>query len=116
MHHKIKEATMPRMYATTIVLIMIAMIGLAACQTASQTPAQKAAREAAYNARIVSEVKAGLAEDKTTAGLPIGVENQGGIVTLTGTVQTEHQKNRAALIASGVEGCREVNNLLTVTK
>jgi osmotically-inducible protein OsmY len=116
LHHKIKEATMSRMYATTIVLITIAMIGLASCQTAGQTPAQKAAKEAAYNARIVSEVKASLAEDKTTAGLPIGVESKGGSVTLTGTVQTETQKSRAGLIASGVEGCREVDNLLTVTK
>ena len=107
---------MSRMYARTIVLIMIAMTGLAACQTAGETPAQKAAGEAAYNARIVSEVKASLAQDKTTAGLPIGVESNGGTVTLTGTVQTESEKRRAALIASDVEGCRQVNNLITVTK
>ena len=107
---------MSRMYATTIVLIMIATIGLAACQTAGQTPAQKAAREAAYDATIVSEVKAALARDKTTAGLPIGVESNGGTVTLTGTVQTESQKSWAAVIASGIEGCRAVNNLITVTK
>jgi osmotically-inducible protein OsmY len=31
-------------------------------------------------------------------------------------VQTENEKRRAALIASGVEGCSKVNNLLTVTK
>ncbi len=107
---------MSRMYATTIVLIMIAMIGLAACQTAGQTPAQKAAKEAAYDASLASEVKASLAKDKTTAGLPIGVESSGGSITLTGTVQTENEKRRAALIASGVEGCSKVNNLLTVTK
>ena len=107
---------MSRMYARTIVLIMIAMIGLAACQTAGQTPAQKAAKEAAYDASLASEVKASLAKDKTTAGLPIGVESNGGTVTLTGTVQTESQKSWAALIASGIEGCRNVNNLLTVTK
>ncbi len=103
---------MSRIYATTLVLIMTAMVGLAACQTAGQTPAQKAA----YDATIVSEVKESLARDKTTAGLPIGVESHGGRVTLTGSVHTESEQSWAAVIASQVEGCRDVNNLLTVTK
>ncbi|MGD0231662.1 MAG: BON domain-containing protein [Syntrophorhabdales bacterium] len=102
---------MSRIYAT-IVFLMIAMIVLAACQT----PAQRSEKEAAYDAIIASEVRMNLAKDKTTAGLPINVESNGGSVTLTGTVETEKEKRAASLIASGVEGCRNVNNLLTVTK
>lgn len=44
--------------------------------------------------------------------MDIGVKTVEGVVTLTGSVDADRQRRRAAIIASDVGGCREVNNLL----
>ncbi len=45
-------------------------------------------------------------------GAPIGIEVQEGVVTLTGWVKTLSHKKMAERLAAGVEGVREVRNLL----
>ncbi|HSN20947.1 MAG TPA: BON domain-containing protein [Usitatibacter sp.] len=53
-----------------------------------------------------------LASDSRLAGR-IGVESYRHVVSLTGRVTTTAQIERAETIARGVEGVRDVNNLLT---
>jgi len=96
---------MPRIYAAAI-FFLLAMTAIASCR--STAPAQQAADDAA----VTAEVKKRLLNDEVTRGLGIGVETVEGVVTLTGSVDSDRQRRRAAIIASNVGGCREVKNLL----
>lgn len=44
----------------------------------------------------------------------INVEVADGSVTLTGTVEFEYQRSKAAILAEGITGVKEVNNLIKV--
>lgn len=44
----------------------------------------------------------------------LGVEVKAGVVTLTGTVETDQQKNRAAKTAKKVSGVKQVVNNITL--
>jgi hyperosmotically inducible protein len=83
------------------------LVALAACRT-PESPARQAADDEA----VTAQVKKMLLNNETTRGLDIGVETSRGVVTLTGTVDNEEQRTKAALVASSVGGCRQVNNLL----
>ncbi|MGA3175033.1 MAG: BON domain-containing protein [Syntrophorhabdales bacterium] len=90
---------MPRIYAAAI-FFLLAMTAIASCR--STAPAQQAADDAA----VTAEVKKRLLNDEVTRGLGIGVETVKGVVTLTGSVDSDRQRRRAAIIASNVGGCR----------
>lgn len=81
---------------------------------ACQTPAGRSAGEVIDDATITTKVKAKLLDDSILQGFAISVETFEGEVTLTGAVDTQDQKQRAAEIARSVSGVRKVNNLLKV--
>lgn len=72
------------------------------------------AGQAIDDAAITTSLKGKYLADDTLKGLDISVETQQGVVTLTGSVQSDSAKELATTIAQGVDGVKSVNNQLTV--
>ncbi|HEY3347346.1 MAG TPA: BON domain-containing protein [Nitrospirota bacterium] len=72
------------------------------------------AKEYIEDSVITAKVKAELVADKTTKARDISVETNKGIVSLSGTVDSPHEAERALDIARDVKGVIEVRNKLTV--
>lgn len=72
------------------------------------------AGQAIDDAAITTSLKGKYLADSTLKGLDISVETQQGVVTLTGSVQSDSAKELATTIAQGVDGVKSVNNQLTV--
>jgi hyperosmotically inducible protein len=64
--------------------------------------------------RIEAEVKAGLVAQKDANLTRLGVVSNDGAVYLTGTVESEEQRARAARVAKSVRGVRRVVNTVQV--
>jgi hyperosmotically inducible periplasmic protein len=62
---------------------------------------------------ITTKVKASFAADPQVSALAIDVDTANGVVTLTGVVDGEPERQRAIQLAQGTEGVRRVdaNNL-----
>jgi osmotically-inducible protein OsmY len=73
-----------------------------------------AAREPIPDDQIHDNVLRKLAGDSVVKGGGLGVDVAGGVVTLSGKVKTEKQKNRAATLAKKVKGVKQVVNKLVV--
>ena len=73
-----------------------------------------ASRDPWQDARIESEVKARLVEEKSANLTRLGVESRQAVVRLTGTVSSEEQKALAERVAKSVGGVRRVVNALDV--
>jgi len=65
------------------------------------------------DAGITAKVKAALIAEKGVNGTSINVDTMQGRVTLTGRVPDQAQVDRAAQVASSVEGVKAVENKLT---
>ena len=65
---------------------------------------------------LIVRVKLGLLADPALQALPIGVNASDGVVTLYGTVDTPENRDKAAQVASGLEGVKTVQNEIAVTK
>jgi len=75
-------------------------------------------REAVSDTTITGKVKSALAADvglKTVTGINVDTDN-GGVVTLTGKVDSADMKKRAEQVAKKVGGVKSVKNNLTITK
>jgi len=68
----------------------------------------------AGNASITAKVKTALLADKITPGMKIDVDTNSGVVTLSGQVDNQTQKDRAAAIAAKTKGVTQVINHLTI--
>jgi len=66
------------------------------------------------DAAITTRIKAAIILDPSLKSLDIKVNTAGGIVTLSGTADTPDKSERAAQIASSVDGVKYVNNQLNV--
>jgi hypothetical protein len=73
-----------------------------------------ASRDPWQDARIESEVKARLVEEKSANLTRLGVVSRQAVVRLTGTVRSEEQKALAERVAKSVGGVRRVVNALDV--
>jgi len=73
-----------------------------------------ASRDPWQDARIESEVKARLVEEKSANLTRLGVVSRQAVVRLTGTVSSEEQKALAERVARSVGGVRRVVNALDV--
>lgn len=71
--------------------------------------------EKTADATITSAVKMKFAADKTVEAFAIDVDTRNGIVTLTGTVKSKSEADRAVLLAKGVEGVKSVTPKLTIS-
>lgn len=72
------------------------------------------AGQAIDDTAITTSVKSKYLADDTLKGLDISVATEHGVVTLTGTVQSDSAKDLATKIAQGVNGVASVNNQLAV--
>jgi osmotically-inducible protein OsmY len=78
------------------------------------TPTKESTGEFVDDSTITAKVKAAFIHDETVKAGAISVETFKGIVQLSGFVDTAEQKFRAADLARGVRGVREVKNTISV--
>jgi hyperosmotically inducible protein len=69
---------------------------------------------AAANAALTSKVKTKFLADTAISGLKIDVDSNNGVVTLTGTVPSAAEKNRAMQVARDTDGVKSVIDRLKV--
>jgi|CZKY01.1.fsa_nt_gi hypothetical protein len=67
------------------------------------------------DSQLTSQIQSKLNEDSGLHGKPITVQTSGGVVTLSGTVENETQREAAARYASAIPGIKEVVNNLQTT-
>jgi len=63
---------------------------------------------------ITAAIKTKLLASSDTSGSRIHVVTKNGVVTLSGTARSKHEKIRAVQIARSVHGVRNIRNRLTV--
>jgi len=63
---------------------------------------------------ITTKVKSGLAHDSTVSAMDVHVQTYKGTVELSGFVDTQEEKSRAAAIAENVPGVQHVENKISV--
>ena len=89
-----------------VVASLVALLALALA-----SPAFAAAPPDAW---VTTKVKMSLLTDADVSAMNVNVDTVGGRVTLHGTVGTAAEKAEAETIARGIQGVREVRNLLQV--
>ena len=88
--------------------------------SARTAPASDAGREAqgfrqvVIDATLTARIKSKLLANGDVSGLSVDVDSSGGNVILSGTVDSEEEKELIASIAINTEGATSVNNLLVV--
>jgi hyperosmotically inducible periplasmic protein len=97
----------------------LAMPAFASAQEAIPTPKTQDntmddAAEATGDAWITTKVKADLLATKDVSGTDVKVETKDGVVTLTGSVATQAEADKAKEVASGIKGVTSVDSQLTV--
>jgi len=92
------------------------LIGVAHAQDAAKAPVQKppAAKDDSPDAWLTAKVKLALLTTKDMPAMAIDVDTVHDVVTLSGKVETEAAKTRAGEVAKGVEGVKQVKNILQV--
>lgn len=73
-----------------------------------------AATAATSDAMITAAVKSKLLVDSTVRGLKVDVETADGVVTLSGTVASDGERDRAVEVARTITGVRDVQDELDV--
>lgn len=66
------------------------------------------------DATITTRVKAQLTDDEVVKARDVDVDTLDGVVTLSGRVESEEERERAEELARSVDGVRDVQNLLEV--
>jgi hyperosmotically inducible periplasmic protein len=66
------------------------------------------------DADLIATVKAKLAIDPDVSAIKIGVSANNGVVTLSGVVPKQKEKDQAERVAKGVEGVASVVNTITI--
>jgi hyperosmotically inducible protein len=76
--------------------------------------AKQTAGGAIDDSTVTAKVKTALTESKETKAHDIKVETRGGVVQLSGFVESEAQKTAATKVAQAVEGVKSVKNSLSI--
>ena len=74
------------------------------------------AGKAMDDATVTAKVKSALIAEPNLKALSINVDTTAGIVTLKGTADSQEAKQKAAQVATNVEGVRSVRNELIVVR
>lgn len=77
--------------------------------TAQQKGGSKRAERVASDSWITTKVKSTLLADHVTKGLNIGVKTMNGTVSLSGTVSSQEEFDRAVQVAKNIKGVKNVN-------
>jgi hypothetical protein len=72
------------------------------------------AQRAVASAALTGKIKAKMALDDTVKAAAIDVENDGGVITLKGTVRSEAERARAVQLARETDGVTSVRDRLVV--
>jgi osmotically-inducible protein OsmY len=72
------------------------------------------AEQASVDTAITAKVNTALAADDKLHATPISVDTHNGQVTLTGVVPDTQSRDRATVLASGIEGVKLVNNQVVI--
>lgn len=95
----------------------MALAGCLGIPAASVAFAQDTGQQAANSdSAIQSAVASAIAHDPALQNQQIKAYTSNGVVTLTGTVQNEQQRQEAETIAAGVQGVSGIQNSLNVTE
>lgn len=83
-----------------------------------EAPAATAAEsgKAAEDAALAAKVKAALAAERGLDALAIDVEAKDGVVSLFGTADNDANRDKAARVASKVQGVKSVTNKLAIAR
>ena len=65
---------------------------------------------------IIDQVRIRLSADAEVKGGALQVDCKQGVVTLSGTVETSRQKDKATKLAKKVKGVKQVNNNIEIKK
>ncbi|MBM9604933.1 BON domain-containing protein [Desulfopila inferna] len=95
-----------------IILTLILLVFFIPMMSGCYTPAGRSAGEVIDDSTIATKVKAKLFDSSELSGFAINVDTFEQVVTLTGAVETEQQRELATEIAESVKGVQSVNNLL----
>lgn len=76
--------------------------------------ASGSAERAIDDSVITTKAKSALLADTTVKGTDINVETNRGVVSLSGMVDNDRQRDRAASIVRGIDGVKSVENKMTV--
>jgi hyperosmotically inducible protein len=87
-----------------------AQVGETAAVAANQ------AKNALANGAITAKIKSKMTLDDTLEAMRIDVDTSNGVVTLSGTVDTEAQRQRALQLARETDGVRQVEDRLKVRR
>lgn len=71
-------------------------------------------KQSVMNATLTARVKSTLLMNENTGGMSIDVDSEDGVVTLSGDVKSDQEKDLAGQIAANIDGAKSVNNRLTV--
>lgn len=93
----------PRICAVLALLLMFASVCLAADKPVSDD-------------FIVDQVRIKLSADAEVKGGALMVDCKQGVVTLSGTVETSRQKDKASKLAKKVRGVKQVVNNIDIKK
>lgn len=91
---------------TSLWLIVLATLVVPACG--------KSIGETIDDATITARVKTVLLNDPQISGMKIDVDTTLGVVTMSGTVTSQSEEQRALQLARGVTGVRDVKSTLQV--
>ena len=89
------------------VWMAVLLIGLAGC---AGTQTQDSTGEYIDDASITTKVKSVMVADTEVSAFHISVETIKGVVHLTGSTNTQHESDKAAMIARNVAGVTSVDN------
>ena len=75
-----------------------------------------AAQKPVTDDAIVDQVRIKLSADAEVKGGGLQVDSKQGVVTLSGTVETSRQKDKAARLAKKIHGVKQVINNIEIKK
>lgn len=98
----------------TVAVTLFCCVGSLALVGCASTETSKSTGEYIDDAAITAKVKTELAKDPDVSAMQVDVTTFKGRVQLSGFVNNAAQKDRAAQLARGVNGVREVTNNLLI--
>ena len=100
---------MHRRYICVALALMILLAAVSCRTSAGRSPSQVMS-----DSGITTELKTKFLAEGIMKGLSVSVKTFDGIVTLTGAVKTQVQKDKATQLAHTVNGVKQVNNELMI--
>ncbi|MGB3393140.1 MAG: BON domain-containing protein [Stenotrophomonas sp.] len=104
-----KTRTLKQLLFATVVLAGCAGTAISV-QAAGQAAAGQESVQPGSDTWITTKVKAELLATKNVSGMDIKVETVNGVVSLSGTVDTQVEADRAVAVARAIEGVSRVDD------